>query len=68
MILSQISLFRCSVSKFSSAMLRGMIDRWVNIVALKVRTVCDISITSFLMGPRNSPRHYFADGNEFGVI
>ena len=68
MILSNIYLFRCSVSKFSSDMIRGRIDRWGTIVALEVSTACDISIPSLLMGTRTRPMHSFAAGNEFGFI
>ena len=68
MALSNVSLLRCYISKFSSYMLKGRIDLQGTIVALEVSTACNISLPLFLMGPRNFPRHYFAAGNEFLVI
>ena len=68
LILSKVSLSRCSVSEFSSDMLRGRLDRQGTIVDLEVRNACDISLPSFLMGTITRPRHSFADGNEFGVL
>ena len=65
MTLSTVSLLRCSVSEFSSDMLRGRIDCQGTIVALEVIAACDISLPSLLMGPRNRPGHSFAAGNEF---
>ena len=67
-ILSNISLLHCSVYEFSSDVFRGRIYCRGTIVALEVITACDISLPLFLMGPRNHPRHYFAAGNEFGVL
>ena len=68
MKLSFFSLLRYSVSEFSSDILRGRIDRQVTIVALELSTDCDISLPSFLMGPRTRPMHSFSDVNEFGVL
>ena len=66
--LSKVSLLCCSVSEFSSDMLRGWIDIRGNIVALEVSTACEISLPSLLMGPRTRPMHYFAAGKEFGGL
>ena len=68
MALSKVSLLRCLVFEFSSDILRGCIDCRGDIVALDMSTDCDISLPSLLMGPRTRPRHFFADGNEFGVL
>ena len=66
--LSNVSLLRCSVSELSSNMLRGWIGSKGAIVALEVSTSCDISLPSFLMGPRTHPSHSFPARNEFGVL
>ena len=68
MISSKTAFLYCSVSEFSSDVLRGRIDCQGTIVALEVSTTCDISLHSLLMGQRTRPRHYFAAGNEFGVL
>ena len=66
--LSKVSLLCCSVSEFSSDMLRGWIDIRGNIVALEVSTAYGISLPPFFIGQRTRPTNCFAAGDEFGVL
>ena len=68
MKLSKVYLLCCSVSELILDMLRGRIYFQGIIIALEVGTVCNISLPSLLRGPRTLPRHYFAAGDEFGVL